>query len=160
MRIRIGAIGRLKKGAEKQLVADYLSRAKKMGRQSGISDVSEFELNESRNQTAEGRKGEEAENLLSRLDAQSVIIALDEHGENLSSRKFARILSGLKDAGQGEAVLLIGGPDGHGSKVLERARYKIALGAMTWPHRIARILVAEQLYRAMTIMANHPYHRD
>ena len=160
MRIRIGAIGKLKKGAEKQLVADYISRAKKMGRQLGISDVSEFELNESQNQTVSGRKADEAENLLSRLDAQSVIIALDEYGQNLSSRKFAKILSGLKDGGQGEAVLLIGGPDGHGDAVLKRARYKIALGAMTWPHRIARILVAEQLYRATTIMANHPYHRD
>ncbi|WP_346913364.1 23S rRNA (pseudouridine(1915)-N(3))-methyltransferase RlmH [uncultured Roseibium sp.] len=88
------------------------------------------------------------------------LVVLDEHGKSLSSLHFSRKLEGWKDEGVQDVVFAIGGADGHGAELLARADLKIAFGTMTWPHQLVRILLSEQIYRALTIQAGHPYHRE
>ncbi len=117
------------------------------------------ELPESRAQRAEDRKAEEARGLLQSLPNAARLVVLDERGNNLTSADFSQKLENWKDDGVPDVVFSIGGADGHGPALVSRADLKLALGAMTWPHQIARILLAEQIYRAMTIQSGHPYHR-
>ncbi|TYC49330.1 23S rRNA (pseudouridine(1915)-N(3))-methyltransferase RlmH [Rhodobacterales bacterium] len=159
MRFTISCIGRMKAGADKDLFDRYMDRARKTGRGLGITDVSLHELPESRAQRPDDRKTEEAGNLLQGLAPGTRLIVLDENGRNMTSPDFSRKLEDWKDEGVPDVVFAIGGADGHGRSLLDRADLKLALGAMTWPHQIARILLAEQIYRAMTIQSGHPYHR-
>lgn len=155
----LSCIGRMKAGADKDLFDRYLDRARKTGRVLGITEVILTEMPESRAQRADDRKAEEAKAILSALQSGARLVVLDENGRNLTSPDFSRKLESWKDEGVPEVVFAIGGADGHGQDVLARADLKLALGAMTWPHQIARILLAEQIYRAMTIQSGHPYHR-
>ena len=159
MRFTLSCIGKMKAGADKELFDRYLDRARKTGRGLGITDVTLSELPESRAQRAEDRKAEEAKALLQAMSSGARLIVLDENGRNLTSPAFSQKLETWKNEGIPEAVFAIGGADGHGQEVLARADLKLALGAMTWPHQIARILLAEQIYRSMTIQSGHPYHR-
>ncbi|WP_428648426.1 23S rRNA (pseudouridine(1915)-N(3))-methyltransferase RlmH [Roseibium sp.] len=159
MRFTLSCIGRMKAGADKDLFDRYLDRARKTGRGLGITDVALHEMPESRAQRPEDRKADEAKALLGGLAGGARLVVLDENGKNLTSPKFSERLEAWKDEGVPEVVFAIGGADGHGAEVLSRADLKLALGAMTWPHQIARILLAEQIYRAMTIQSGHPYHR-
>ena len=159
MQIHIGAIGRLKNGPEKQLASEYFDRIKKSGRSIGITGLEIKEYPESQLPTSDQRKAQEAEKLLSGCPAQSVLIVLDERGKDDSSEKFSTALAQLKDGGTQSVSFLIGGPDGHDPALLAKATRKMAFGQKTWPHRLVRIMLAEQLYRAITIMQNHPYHR-
>ena len=88
------------------------------------------------------------------------VIALDERGKNMTSEAFAGELGRLLDNGTREVAFLIGGPDGHAAAVQGRAGLVVSLGKMTWPHRLARVMLAEQIYRSVTILVNHPYHRN
>jgi len=160
MRIHIGAIGRLKKSPEHALARDYFDRVAKTGRSAGISAVEVKEYPESQAATAILRKNDEAARLLAGCPPQSVIIVLDEHGSQLSSKDLAKQIGRLKDDGVQNLAFLIGGPDGHGCDVLDNAELKLAFGPMTWPHRLVRIMLAEQIYRSVTILLNHPYHRS
>jgi 23S rRNA (pseudouridine1915-N3)-methyltransferase len=159
MRFSFFCIGRMKSGADKDLFDRYLDRARKTGRGLGIGDISLTELTESRAQRAADRKAEEAAGILATLPAGARLVVLDENGRNLSSAEFSGRLEAWKDEGVPEIAFAIGGADGHGQELLQRADLKLALGAMTWPHQIARILLAEQIYRSMTIQSGHPYHR-
>ena len=159
MRVDIAAVGRMRAGAEADLVARYLARAEKAGRAVGLSGFDVSEHDESRQATAALRKAQEADRLLSAGTAGGVSVALDETGRHLSSTKFASVIGTWRDDGRPTAVFLIGGPDGHDGSVLERADLVLALGVMTLPHLLARAVLAEQLYRAVTILAGHPYHR-
>ncbi|WP_421981226.1 23S rRNA (pseudouridine(1915)-N(3))-methyltransferase RlmH [Roseibium sp.] len=159
MRFTLTCVGKMKAGAEKDLLDRYLNRARKTGRGLGISDVRVVELAESRAQRPEDRKAEEAQALLGTVAGSARIVALDENGKNLTSADFSRKLESWKDQGISDVMFAIGGADGHGQALIARADLKLALGAMTWPHQIARILLAEQIYRAMTIQSGHPYHR-
>ncbi|MEL7488053.1 MAG: 23S rRNA (pseudouridine(1915)-N(3))-methyltransferase RlmH, partial [Pseudomonadota bacterium] len=89
-----------------------------------------------------------------------IIVALDEKGRALSSRQFAGKLAAWRDDGAPEAAFLIGGADGHGPALIDRADVVYGFGPATWPHLLARAMICEQLYRAVTILAGHPYHRD
>jgi 23S rRNA (pseudouridine1915-N3)-methyltransferase len=91
---------------------------------------------------------------------QSRTVLLDERGKQLSSEEFAAILGQWRDEGVREARFLIGAADGHGQAARDNADLLIAFGAMTWPHLLARAMLAEQLYRATSILAGHPYHRS
>jgi 23S rRNA (pseudouridine1915-N3)-methyltransferase len=102
----------------------------------------------------------EAALLLAALPPGARAIALHEHGRMLSSRELAAQLGRWREHGARQVVFLIGGADGHGAAVLERADLVLSLGQLTWPHELVRLLLAEQLYRAATIQAGHPYHRD
>jgi 23S rRNA (pseudouridine1915-N3)-methyltransferase len=107
----------------------------------------------------ERAKDEEARALLKAVPRDVVVVALDERGDNLTSAVFAERLAAWRDAGRREVAFLIGGPEGLGRAALERADLTLAFGAMTWPHLLVRAMLAEQLYRAATILAGHPYHR-
>ncbi|GAB2185321.1 23S rRNA (pseudouridine(1915)-N(3))-methyltransferase RlmH [Roseibium sp. LAB1] len=159
MRFTLFCIGKMKAGADKELFDRYIDRARKSGRGLGITEVSLTEMPESRAQRADDRKTEEARGIVAALNAGARLVVLDENGKNLTSPAFSRKLEDWKDEGVPDVVFAIGGADGHGQEVLGRADLKLALGAMTWPHQIARILLAEQIYRAMTIQSGHPYHR-
>jgi len=159
MRFTLSCIGRMKAGAERDLFDRYLDRARKTGRGLGVTEIVLSEMPESRAQRTEDRKADEAGSLLNCMSNGARLIVLDETGKNLTSPAFSDRLEAWKNEGVPEIVFALGGADGHGRDVLNRADLKLALGAMTWPHQIARILLAEQIYRAMTIQSGHPYHR-
>ncbi|MHA7774609.1 23S rRNA (pseudouridine(1915)-N(3))-methyltransferase RlmH [Roseibium sp. M-1] len=159
MRFTLSCIGKMKAGADKDLFDRYLDRARKTGKGLGITGVNLHEMPESRAPRPDDRKAEEARTLLQALAGGARLVVLDENGRHLTSPAFSGQLERWKDKGVPEVVFAIGGPDGHGPEALARADLKLALGAMTWPHQIARILLAEQIYRAMTIQSGHPYHR-
>jgi len=158
MRIEILAIGRLKDQAEAEIISRYQKRFDQVGRACGLGPLGIKDFSESRFAVAEERKAEEAERLLS-VAGRSMIIVLEVAGRTLSSEEFARHLQRLADQGTKSCAFLIGGPDGHGAQVLTAAALKISLGPLTLPHGLARVVLAEQLYRAATILTNHPYHR-
>lgn len=158
MRIEILAIGRLKDQAEAEIISRYQKRFDQVGRACGLGPLGIKDFSESRFAVAEERKAEEAERLLSAA-GRSMIIVLEVAGRTLSSEEFARHLQRLADQGTKSCAFLIGGPDGHGEQVLTAAALKISLGPLTLPHGLARVVLAEQLYRAATILTNHPYHR-
>ena len=160
MRIHVGAIGRLKKSPEHVLAAEYFDRIAKTGRSAGINAIDVKEYPESQASSSDLRKSDEAERLLAGCPPQSTLIVLDEHGENLSSKQLAREIGRWRDGGVQNLAFLIGGPDGHDGQLLAKAAKKISFGAATWPHRLVRIMLAEQIYRAVTILLNHPYHRS
>ncbi len=160
MRLLLIAVGRTRSGPEKELVARYMDRARSSGRVIGISDVALRELEESSARRAEGRKGEEAKALLAQVPAGASLVVLDEGGELLSSRAFAAALAARRDSGASVTALVLGGPDGIAEEIRRTASLVLSLGRLTYPHQLARILAAEQIYRAITILAGHPYHRD
>ena len=159
MRIMVAAIGRLKDGGERDLWDRYVKRCDQSGRALALGPVTLAELPESRLGDMHGRKADEAARLLKASGACDVMIALDESGPQQSSAVFARWLARLRDDGTAHLGLVIGGPDGHGAALVAAAHGRLALGAMTLPHGLARVILAEQLYRATTILARHPYHR-
>ena len=158
MRIEILAIGRLKDQAEAEIISRYQKRFDQVGRACGLGPLGIKDFSESRFAVAEERKAEEAERLLSAA-GRSMIIVLEVAGRTLSSEEFARNLQRLADQGTKSCAFLIGGPDGHGEQVLAATALKISLGPLTLPHGLARVVLVEQLYRAATILTNHPYHR-
>ena len=159
MRLLIAAAGRARAGPERALAQDYLDRARRLAPRLGFRGLDLVEIDESRRREPEARRAEEAAALLSLAPADAALIALDERGENLPSSVFARRLAALRDQGRPVTAFLIGGPDGHGPALRDRADVLLAFGAATWPHLLVRVLLAEQIYRALTILAGHPYHR-
>lgn len=160
MRVSIYAVGRMKAGPERELVDRYFDRFSKSGSALGFEFTGVNEIPESRAQSSDLRKREEAVRLYDALDAGAALILLDERGKSLTSETFADRLGQIRDQGKKQLIVAIGGPDGHDPELRKRADLVLALGTLTWPHQIARILVAEQLYRAATIMSGHPYHRS
>ena len=158
MRILIAAIGKLKDDAEREIIARYVKRADAQGRALGIGPIETIELPESRAASTEARKADEAQRLL-KSAAATYRIALDVEGKHITSEAFAALLGKQADVGTKICAFLIGGPDGHGPDVLKNANLKLSLGAITLPHGLARVVLAEQLYRATTILSGHPYHR-
>lgn len=159
MRISVFAVGRMKSGPERELADRYFGRLKKTGVPLGLEFSSVTEIVESRAQQPDLRKQEESAQVLKALDTGGVLVLLDERGKTMPSEAFASSIERFRDDGKRQLLLAIGGPDGHDAALRERADLVLALGAMTWPHQIVRILVAEQLYRATTILSGHPYHR-
>ncbi|MEZ5880552.1 MAG: 23S rRNA (pseudouridine(1915)-N(3))-methyltransferase RlmH [Nitratireductor sp.] len=160
MRLKILSIGKMKKGPEGELLERYVGRANKAGRQLGIQEIAVGEWTESRAGTAVQRKTEEAVQLLGNLRPGAVLIALDENGSDITSEAIARLIETSLADGVPEICLAIGGPDGHGGELLKRADMTWRFGRATWPHQLVRIMAAEQLYRAITILCGHPYHRE
>jgi 23S rRNA (pseudouridine1915-N3)-methyltransferase len=159
MRLAIIAVGRLKDGPERELFQRYGKRLDDTGRAVALGPLKLAEIAEGRGQSAAQRQKDEAQRLLASSDGQDLKIALDEHGKSFTSEAFARYLGARRDEGVRGLAFLIGGPDGHGEAALSAAGLKLSLGAMTMPHGLARIVLAEQLYRAATILSGHPYHR-
>ncbi len=159
MRLLIAAVGRLKAGPERELVARYVERAGQVGRGIALDRPEIVEIPESRAVRADDRKREEAVALGAGLPPGLAVVALDEGGRTTSSEAFAADLGRRRDAGAAGVAFVIGGADGLASDFLAAADMRLAFGAMTWPHQIVRMLLAEQLYRAATILAGLPYHR-
>ncbi len=155
MRLHLCAVGRLRAGSERDLVDDYLSRLDRTGRPLGLGPATEHEVEDKKGggMVAEGL-------LLGRaIPEGAALCVLDERGKTLSSPEFAQALVQWRDAGRQDAAFVIGGADGVDPTLRARADLVISFGRMVWPHMLVRVMLAEQLYRAATILAGLPYHR-
>lgn len=159
MRLTVITAGRMKPGPEKLIAEDYLTRAQALGRKSGISRIGIAEFSESQASSATARMGEEAKLFMGAMPPKCFSIVLDERGKALSSEAFAQLLRRQIDGGTQDVAFLIGGPDGHAPDIREQAGALLSFGQMTWPHRLVRVMLFEQIYRALTIIQGHPYHR-
>jgi 23S rRNA (pseudouridine1915-N3)-methyltransferase len=156
VKISIAAVGRIKAGPEQIMLNDYLNRAALAGRSLALGPFSVVEVDERKAQTPVAQSAR----LVEAIPADAVAIALDERGEVLSSKDFAKMLARLRDQGTGTVVFLIGGADGHSKKLRDRADRVLSFGPMVWPHMMVRAMLAEQLYRAVSILSGGPYHRE
>ena len=159
MRITLFAVGRLKSGPESDLASRYLDRFAKSGSALGLDFARTVEVPESRAASPGQRKREEAAQLIRAMPEGAALILLDERGKTPDSHGFADTLAGLRDDGRRDLVIAIGGADGLDPDLHGRADAVVCFGRMTWPHQLVRIMAAEQLYRAVTILSGHPYHR-
>ena len=160
MRVVLLAIGRMKKGPETELVERYLKRAEQAGRQIGLRGIEIIEIRESRAADAGKRMVEESIALANVIPEGAVTVMLDKRGDNLGSADFADHMRKWRDAGVPATAFIVGGPDGLAQSLREKAKLKLAFGAATWPHQMVRIMLLEQVYRAITILSGHPYHRE
>lgn len=157
MRVTLCAVGRARAGPERELVENYLHRFDRCGRPIGLGPARLIEVEDRKN----GGPEAEAALLLRAIPEGAVLCALDERGRGLGSGEFATQIAAWRDAGRGPGglALVIGGADGLAPDLIARADLVLSLGAMVWPHMLARVMVAEQLYRAATILTGSPYHR-
>lgn len=155
MRIDIVAVGRLRKGPEADLVSDYLGRFARTGRSLGLPPATLSEIGERRG----GGMAAEAALLRRAIPPQSALVVLDERGDQPTSPQFAERLAGFRDAAR-DPCFVIGGADGVEPGLRAESVWQISLGRMVWPHMLVRVMLAEQLYRAATILAGTPYHRS
>ncbi|MEM8728293.1 MAG: 23S rRNA (pseudouridine(1915)-N(3))-methyltransferase RlmH [Pseudomonadota bacterium] len=155
MRLRICAVGRMRAGPEKTLVDDYVMRAGRSGRALGLGPVEISEVDDRKG------GGSQAEEILLRKSVPkgAVLCCLDERGKTLSSPDLADRLARWRDSGQPEVAFVIGGADGLAPDLVAEADLSLSFGRMVWPHMLARVMLAEQLYRATSILAGAPYHR-
>jgi len=159
MRLVVAAVGRLKAGPDRDLAERYRDRAAKTGRAVGIRGIDVIEVRDSRAREAERRIVEESIALANIVPDGAAVALLDRRGENLDSDALAGRLRAWRDGGRHNLCFMIGGDEGLGSALRERADLVLAFGAATWPHQLVRIMLLEQIYRALTILSGHPYHR-
>lgn len=159
MRLVILAVGQARGTPEGSLSDDYCNRARAMGKRLGFSSVTVEEVGVSKLREARARIAEEGERLAARIPDAAHVILLDAKGKGMTSDGFAEMLGAMRDAGARDLVFLIGGPDGLSPPASVKAGRSLAFGPQTWPHLLVRAMLAEQIYRALTILAGHPYHR-
>jgi 23S rRNA (pseudouridine1915-N3)-methyltransferase len=159
MRLTVIAIGRLKQGPERELAERYRARFDDIGRKLGFRGLDVHDIPESRSRDTATRIAEEAAAIIALIPEKSVLVALDEHGDNIDSATFARHLGRWRDESIPGTVFVIGGADGLSPDLQRRAKLRIAFGKATWPHQMVRFMLLEQIYRAATILSGHPYHR-
>lgn len=152
MRIRIIAVGRAKRGPEQDLFDTYKKRI--------AWPLDLIEVEEKRPLPTDQRIAREDVLMREKIPAGAVTVALDETGDDLTSRKLAALFREWEDTGAGDVAFLIGGADGLSESLKAEARHKIRFGRMTWPHMLVRPMLAEQIYRCRQILDGHPYHRD
>ena len=155
MRITLIAVGRLRAGPEADLVADYLDRFARAGRNLGLPPVSVVEIDDRQSRSM----ADAAARITRALPDRAALVVLDERGRMLTSPDLADHLAGWRDAGR-DVARVIGGAGGLDPGLRQRADLVISLGRMVWPHMLVRVMLAEQLYRATTILAGTPYHRN
>ena len=155
MRVTIAAIGRLSRSPETELVTEYLKRASAAGRALGLTPVDLLEV-----ESRKAGKPAEAEALATAIGDGAWIVACDERGKARKSRDLADRIATLRDRGERRLVFVIGGADGLDPAFVEAANETLAFGPQTWPHALVRAMLAEQVYRAVTILGGSPYHRD
>lgn len=159
MRLLIAAVGRLKQGPERDLAERYRKRAEQAGSRLGLREIEVVEVRESRADDAARRMLEESIALATIIPEKAAVVVLDSQGENLDSGGFAAQLKLWREEGRLATVCIIGGADGLAVSLTQRADLCVAFGKVTWPHQLVRILLLEQIYRAVTILTGHPYHR-
>ena len=162
MKLTLCAVGKLGATPENTMARDYIARASQTGRSLGVgpADLVEVEAKKGKSLTSPQLKAAEAEAIRSALGHEGVVITCDERGELLSSREIAARLERFKDRGERRIAFVIGGADGLDPDLRKTAAFSLAFGPQTWPHALVRVMLAEQMYRAMTILAGLPYHRD
>jgi len=153
MRLTLLIVGRLKSGPEKQLADDYATRFRKAGRNLGFRGLDIIEVESGGGLAAEGTR------ILSKLPKGATILRMDEHGPQMTSKAFAKHLAKLRDQGTPDLVFLIGGAEGYADAVKEAAPSTLAFGPQTWPHRLVKVMLLEQIYRAASLLAGSPYHK-
>ena len=159
MRVIVACVGRAKNTPEQELCDTYLARARAIGPKLGFSRIDLCIADTARHPTPQTRKHEEAKRLAKHIPQGAFCIVLDQRGVALSSESFAQELARRRDAGTRDIGFAIGGPDGLPQGFRQRADLCLSLGLQTWPHLLVRAMLAEQLYRAFSILAGHPYHR-
>ena len=152
MRVIVAIVGRDRAGPARDLFEDYRRRCP--------WPIDLVSVAPRRISPVPRRLAEESERLLKAVPGGATLVALDERGRELDSQEFARRIDRWQSQGTGVLAFAIGGPDGLAPTVLERAELVLALGRMTWPHGLVRVMLAEQLYRAGALLAGHPYHRE
>ena len=155
MRLTLLAVGDKLPAWAEAATADYLKR---MPREARV-ELLTVKPEKRSGQSADSLKQAEAARLLDKLPANARLVALDEHGRQLSTRELADLLARWLGSGQ-DVCLVIGGADGLAPAILDKAETTLALSRLTLPHALARVLLAEQLYRAVSLLNNHPYHRE
>jgi 23S rRNA (pseudouridine1915-N3)-methyltransferase len=155
MRVHLCAVGRLRPGPERDLVEDYIQRFDRSGRPLGLGPFSTHEVEDKRG----GGMAAEAALLERAIPAGALIAVLDERGSLMSSPDFAAQLAKWRDGGRQDLAFVIGGADGIAPELRQRADFALSFGKMVWPHMLVRVMLAEQLYRAASILAGAPYHR-
>lgn len=156
MRVHVCAVGRLRAGPEKDLIDDYLKRFDRTGRALGLGPARVIEVDDRKG----GGMAGEAVLLQKAVPDGAVICALDERGQVQTSPDFANRMAAWRDAGRGDLAFVIGGADGIAPELRRQADHALSFGAMVWPHMLVRVMLAEQLYRAASILAGSPYHRS
>jgi len=156
MRVHICAVGRLRTGPEADLLNDYLTRFDRSGR---ALSLSKGEVREVEDKKGKGMQAE-ADLLVRAIPDGATVVALDERGQVLSSPEFATKIAHWRDDGCADLAFVIGGADGLSKELRARADFKLSFGRMVWPHMLARVMLSEQLYRAASILAGAPYHRE
>jgi 23S rRNA (pseudouridine1915-N3)-methyltransferase len=160
LRLHLVVVGRLKAGPERELADRYAKRITAAAKPLGFSGPTIRELGESPARSSGERKAQEAAAILQAIPADAIALRLDERGDPVTSADFAASIGKARDSGSRDFVLIIGGADGLGEQVAALAPRAISFGRMTMPHQLVRILALEQIYRAATILAGHPYHRE
>jgi 23S rRNA (pseudouridine1915-N3)-methyltransferase len=155
MRLHVCAVGRLRTGPERMLTDDYMQRFNRSARPLGLGPLTEHEVEDRKG----GGMSAEADLLARVLPAGAVIVALDERGQTLSSPELAQRLADWRDAGRQDLAFVIGGADGLAPALRDRADLALSFGRLVWPHMLVRVMLAEQIYRAATILSGSPYHR-
>lgn len=150
MKLNIIAVGKGRAGPETALVKQWLDRLPQGG---GLTEIE--------SKLPEGPKRTEDESMksLRAVPAGAALVALDPRGRDCSSEQLAALIGAWRDEGRGAACFAIGGANGHSDQLRQQADRVIAFGSATWPHMLFRAMLAEQLYRATSILAGHPYHR-
>jgi len=155
MKVSLIVVGRMRSGPERELLHDYLTRYERTGRGLGFGPATVIEVEDKK---SSGMKGE-AVLLRNAIPKDAVLVVLDERGKGMSSPEFSRVLAGWRDQGRGHMAFVIGGADGIATDLRGEADLLLSFGQMVWPHMLARVMLSEQLYRAVSILAGAPYHR-
>jgi len=151
VRLTLIAVGRAKRGPEQELFNAYLKRLRP-----GLDLI---EVEEKRPLSGAELMAREAELIAEKIPDGAFLVALDERGKAQKSRQFAEKFGDLRDSGR-DVAFIIGGADGLDESLRTRADMLLGFGPQTWPHMLVRVMLAEQVYRAQSILAGHPYHRD
>ena len=155
MRVHIIAVGRLRGGPEQDLVDDYLTRFDRTGRALGLGPARVVEVDDRKG----GGMSTQATLLRKAVPSGAIVVILDERGRTESSPRFAERMARWRDDGSSDLALIIGGADGIDPALRDEADFALSFGNMVWPHMLVRVMLAEQLYRAASILAGTPYHR-
>jgi len=159
VRLTLIGVGRLKSGPERELFDRYFKRTAELARSQGVSAIELREVEEGRARRAEDRRAEEGRAILAAAPKGAWLALLDERGAAMTSAQWAAEIGRARDGAAPAYAVVIGGPDGLDPALRAKARTVLSFGAMTWPHQLVRVMASEQLYRALSILGAHPYHR-
>lgn len=153
LKMKVIAVGKIGRGPEKELVDEYIKRLPR------ATEIHEIDIKKPASKP-ELRKRQEAEKILGAVPKDSILVVLDEKGKAATSRQLAHRIDNWASHGHSIITFVVGGGEGIHESVYSKANFVLSFGGLTWPHKLARAMLIEQLYRAWTISTNHPYHRD